>query len=138
MLNRLTTNNAEIGRHAARARMAAQRIDAQEPISADNSGRLQGDALRLESTTPIGLLSHQTGARTQRNTDTSGILGNRVSNLFFVQRFAQEQFPDNRPAVAPEVAASAYPSLAFDNDILLPGQAVPVDWYGNSRLDIRL
>lgn len=57
-------------------------------------------------------------------------------SLFAVQRYAQEEAPERRPRVPHGAGAAAYPSLSFDNDILLPGEAVPLDFAGGPRVDI--
>ena len=139
MLDRLTINTADVSRQAARAaKVAAQRISANEPVSADSSARLPHEPLRLESKNAIKGPSEETVAAARHSAKTPGILAPRVADLFLVQHFAQETFPAAHPAVRHEVAVAAYPSMASDNDILLPGQAIPLDWYGNSRLDVTL
>lgn len=123
--------------HAARAaRTAAQRIDAQEQVAAYKHSRLRRDPLRSELDEPTGRSNEETVADARYQRETAELLGYGATSLFFAQRFAQEEAPDIRPAVAHETAAAAYPSLAFDDDILLPGEAVPVGWYGTPRLDI--
>jgi len=123
--------------HAARAaRAAAQRNGANEPVTAYRSNRLRRDPLRSELGEPTDRSREEIRSRAQFQRETAELLGYGATNLFFVQRFAQEEDPDNRPSVAHETAAAAYPSLAFDDDILLPGEAVPVGWYGAPRLDI--
>ena len=126
-----------INEHAARAaRLAALRIAAHEPVSAYNRSSVRRAPVRSESDQPIDRLGDESRARTRHYRETPELLAHVSTNLFFVQRFAQEEAPSNRPAVAHETAASAYPSLDFDDDILLPGQAVPLGWLGNPRLDI--
>jgi len=123
--------------HAARvARTVAQRFAAHEPVAAYSSGRLRHDPSRADLGEPADRSPEQTQAEAQHYFESADLLGRSASSLFFVQRYAQEDDPANRPAVAHEIAASAYPSLAFDDDILLPGQAIPLGWYGNPRLDI--
>tara|TARA_R110002110_G_scaffold415612_2_gene651541 strand:- start:10045 stop:10413 length:369 start_codon:yes stop_codon:yes gene_type:complete len=45
------------------------------------------------------------------------------SPLFLAQYFAQETANAEGDAVVPAQAAAGYPSLGFDQDILLPGEA---------------
>lgn len=126
-----------LNRDAARvARGAAQRIAAHDGVAAYSSNRLRRDPLRSELGEPIDRTTEETRAEAWSHRETRELLGDRSTNLFFAQRFAQEEFPANRPSVAHEVAASAYPSLTFDDDILLPGEAVPMGWFGTPRLDI--
>ncbi len=123
--------------HATRAaRTAAQRIGAPEPVAAYGNNRLRRDPLRSELGDPVDRSGEETKAGARRFPETADILGHGASSLFFAQRYAQEEDPAIRPTVAHESAASAYPSLAFDDDILLPGEAIPLGWYGNLRLDI--
>lgn len=124
------------GPDARAARTAARRVGAHEQVAAYGSNRLRRDPLRHESGESVDRLTEEAGAEARYYRETPEILGRGASNLFYVQRFAQEEEPDMRPSVAPETAASAYPSLAFDDEILLPGEAVPLGWFGNSRLDI--
>lgn len=123
--------------HAARAaRTAAQRIGAQEPVSAYKHTRLRRDPLPSELGEPTDRTEEETRAEARYQHETAELLGYGATSLFFAQRYAQEENPDIRPSVTHETAAAAYPSLAFDDDILLPGEAVPLDWYSTSRLDI--
>ena len=123
--------------HAAHAaRTAAQRIGAPEPVAAYGNNRLRRDPLRSELGDPVDRSAEEPKADARRFPETADIFGRGASSLFFAQRYAQEEDPAIRPAVAHESAASAYPSLAFDDDILLPGEAIPVGWLGNPRLDI--
>ena len=123
--------------HAARAaRTAAQRVSAHEQVSAYGSNRLRRDPLRPQSGEPAERFTEEARAEAHFHRQTREILGRGATNLFYVQLYAQEEEPADRPSVAPETAASAYPSLAFDDDILLPGEAVPLGWFGNPRLDI--
>ena len=123
--------------HAARAaRTAAQRIDAQEQVTAYKHSRLRRDPLRSELGESTDRLDEETRSEARFQREAAEQLGFGATSLFFVQRFAQEEDPDIRPAVAHETAAAAYPSLSFDDDILLPGEAVPLGWYGTPRLDI--
>ncbi len=123
--------------HAARAaRTAAQRIGAPEPVAAYKYSRLRRDPLRSELGELTDRLDEETRAEARYQRATAELLGYGATSLFFVQRFAQEEDPDNRPPIAHEIAAAAYPSLPFDDDILLPGEAVPLGWYGAPRLDI--
>lgn len=123
--------------HAARAaRTAAQRIGAQEPVGAYKHNRLRRDPLRAELGESIERPNDETRAEARYQRESAEILGFGATSLFFVQRFAQEEDPDFSPSIAPEAAAAAYPSLPFDDDILLPGEAVPLGWYGAPRLDI--
>ncbi len=123
--------------HAARvARTAAQRLSASEPVAAYGSGRLRRDPLRSETGEPNDHSAEESKAESRYYRDSPEVLGRAATNLFFVQRFAQEENPPSGPSIAHEQATAAYPSLAFDDDILLPGEAVPVGWFGNPRLDI--
>lgn len=45
------------------------------------------------------------------------------SPLFLAQYFAQETAKSGGDAVVPAHATAGYPSLGFDQDILLPGEA---------------
>ena len=125
--------------HAARvARTAAQRIAAHEPVAAFSNNRLRRDPLRSElgeTTDPSDAESKSQG-EARLSSETAGVVGWGGTSLFFAQFYAQEVDPSDRPAVAPRTAASAYPSLAFDDDILLPGEAIPLGWLGTPRLDI--
>ncbi len=123
--------------HATRvARSAAQRLAAREPVAAYGSGRLRRDPLRSETGEPIDHSTEESKAESRYYRDSPEVFGRAATNLFFVQRFAQEEDPASGPAVGHEQATAAYPSLAFDDDILLPGEAVPVGWFGTPRLDI--
>jgi hypothetical protein len=116
--------------------MAAQRIGAPEPVAAYKYSRLRRDPLRSELGELTDRLDEETRAEARYQRATAELLGYGATSLFFVQRFAQEEDPDNRPPIAHEIAAAAYPSLPFDDDILLPGEAVPLGWYGAPRLGI--
>jgi len=123
--------------HAARAaRTAAQRISAQEQVTAYKHSRLRRDPLRSELGEAADRTNEETRAEARYQREAAELLGYGATSLFFVQRFAQEEAPDIRPSVTHETAAAAYPSLAFDDDILLPGEAVPLGWYSTPRLDI--
>ncbi len=123
--------------HATRAaRTAAQRYADREPVAAYSGGRLRRDPLRSEVGEPLDRPTEEPRSKTQYYRDAPELFSGAATNLFFVQQFAQEEFPSNRPAVVHEQAAAAYPSLDFDDDILLPGEAVPLGWFGNPRLDI--
>jgi len=123
--------------HAARAaRTAAQRIDAQEPVGAYKHNRLRRDPLRSELGEPTERSGEEPRVEARYQREAAELLGYGATSLFFTQRFAQEEVPDFRPSVAHEIGAAAYPSLPFDDDILLPGEAVPLGWYSTSRVDI--
>jgi hypothetical protein len=57
------------------------------------------------------------------------------SPLFLAQYFAQETAKTEGDAVVPAHAAAGYPSLGFDQDILLPGEATAFATDG-PRVDI--
>lgn len=123
--------------HAARAaKTAAHRLGEREPVSAYGGSRLRRDPLRSEVGEPPERPVEEPRSKTQYYRDTAELFSGGATNLFFVQRFAQEENPSNRPGVVHGQAAAAYPSLDFDDDILLPGEAVPLGWFGNPRLDI--
>jgi hypothetical protein len=124
------------GNAARFARTAAQRISAQQPVAAYGSNRLRHDPVRSELGEPVDQSNEESKGKARQYAETTDILGRGTTSLFFVQRYAQEEDPAIRPAVGPETAASAYPSLAFDHDILLPGEAIPLGWLGAQRLDI--
>jgi hypothetical protein len=124
------------GHNARAARIAAQRFGAHDPLSANGNSRLRRDPLRAEAGEAADRSSEDIRAQARYHPESPEVFGGSATSLFFAQRFAQEEDPDNRPPVAHEVAAAAYPSLAFDDDILLPGEAVPVGWFGTPRLDI--
>ena len=129
--------NDPVHGHAARvARTAAPRSADREPVAAYGGGRLRRDPLRSELGAPVDRPTEEPRAQTRYYGDSPDALGRAATNLFFVQMFAQEEDPSNRPAVAHEQATAAYPSLGFDDEILLPGDAVPLGWFGNPRLDI--
>jgi hypothetical protein len=111
-------------------------LAAREPVAAYGSGRLRRDPLRSETGEPIDHSTEESKAESRYYRDSPEVFGRAATNLFFVQRFAQEEDPASGPAVGHEQATAAYPSLAFDDDILLPGEAVPVGWFGTPRLDI--
>jgi hypothetical protein len=85
---------------------------------------------------PFDRPTEEPRAQTRYYGDTADALGRAATNLFFVQMFAQQEDPPNRPSVVHEQATAAYPSLGFDDEILLPGDTVPLGWFGNPRLDI--
>ncbi len=123
--------------HAVRAaREAAQRAAEHDPAAAYTHGRLRRDALRPELGEPVERTAEDPRAPVRTPIDARELLGRATTGLFFVQRFAQEEIPAGRPATPYETAAAAYPSLDFDDDILLPGEAVPVGWVSAPRLDI--
>lgn len=123
--------------HAAHAaRKAAYRPADQEPANAYSSNRLRRDPLRPEMGEGPDRSTEESQNKTQYYRDAAEVFGHTTTNFFFVQRFAQEEYPAENPAVAHGQATAAYPSLDFDDDILLPGDAVPLGWFGNPRLDI--
>ncbi len=123
--------------HAARAaRTAAQRIAAQEQLVAHRNNRFLREPLHSESDDPVERSADEGKTKASAYRDSLDVVSQGTTNLFFVQRYAQEEVPLSRPSVAHETAASAYPSLDFEDDILLPGEAVPLGWSSAPRLDI--
>jgi len=127
------------GQTAPGARPPAPRFDARDPLSAHGNSRLRRDPLQADRSAVRDRPrdDHKTGAH--GHTDSAEVFGRSATSLFFTQLFAQEapeEGPAGRPSVAHETAAAAYPSLRFDDDILLPGETVPLGWLGAPRLDI--
>ena len=123
--------------HATRAaRTAAQRVSEHQPVAAYSSNRLRRDPLRSELGEPVDQANEEGKSEARYFSETRDIWGRGATSLFFAQQYAQEEDPAIRPAVAHETGTSAYPSLAFDDDILLPGEAIPLGWLGAQRLDI--
>lgn len=117
------------------ARTAAQRIGAHDPVTS-YSARVRRDFSRSELGEPVDRSDEEAKGRRPRFAETPDILGHGATSLFTAQRYAQEEDPAVRPAVSHEAGTGAYPSLAFDDDILLPGEAIPLGWHGTPRLDI--
>ena len=118
------------------ARTATQRSPAHEPVAAYSGSRVRRDLTRAELGQPVEHSVDERENQSRGYEDTTDILGRGASSLFLAQHYAQEVDPADRPAIGPESAASAYPSLAFDDDILLPGEAIPLGWHSTPRLDI--
>jgi hypothetical protein len=94
------------------------------------------DLSRSELGEPVDRSDEESKGGSPRFAKTSDLLGQGATSLFFAQRYAQEEDPASRPAVSHELGTGAYPSLAFDDDILLPGEAIPLGWSSAPRLDI--
>ena len=122
--------------NAQRAARAAQRIGAQEPVNAYGNNRVRRDPLRSETVEPVDHRDARPQVPARHDGENVAFSGHRAASLFFVQRFAQEEAADGQPGFAHERAVSNYPSLDFDGDILLPGEAVPVGWTDQPRLDL--
>ena len=60
----------------------------------------------------------------------------RPSSAFFAQYLSQEALPDDTPPVGAAAGAAKYPSLGFDSEIFLPGEAIPTSSGPTRRLDI--
>ncbi|NKB47847.1 MAG: hypothetical protein GKS02_00635 [Alphaproteobacteria bacterium] len=91
---------------------------------------------RSELGEPVDRSDEEPKGSARHFAETPDILGQGATSLFFAQLYAQEEDPSAGPVVDHETGASAYPSLAFDDDILLPGEAVPLGWLDRPRLDI--
>lgn len=129
-------HNPSNGNEARVARTATPRIPAHEPVDAYRNSRLRRDLSRSETGEPVERRDDEAAPKARPYRETSEIFEPGTTNLFFAQRFAQEENPANHPSVAHEIGAAAYPSLTFDDDILLPGEAVPLGWLDRPRLDI--
>ena len=125
-----------IGQVQRVARTAAQRHADRDPVAANGGSRLRRDPLRSEIAEILDRAAEETRTDSRYYREQPEVFGRATTNLFFVQQFAQEENPPSAPAIAHEQATSAYPSLGFDDDILLPGDAVPQGWFGTPRLDI--
>jgi hypothetical protein len=109
---------------------------AHEPVAAYSGSRVRRDLTHAELGDRVDRSGDEPKTQDRSYEDTTDVLGRGAANLFMAQYYAQEVAPSDRPAVAPESAAAAYPSLAFDDDILLPGEAIPLGWHSAPRLDI--
>lgn len=113
-----------------------RRVDPQAPVAAERGGRSPRAVTRpvWDQTTDQGDAQPRSSTRYPYGDPRRP--ARLATDLFFVQRYAQEDSPPQRPAVAHGVAAAAYPSLSFENDIWLPGEAIPMDRNDRPRLDI--
>lgn len=124
------------GPDALAARTAARRVDGHEPVAAERGDRSRRAATRPVWDETIDQRRGQPPRSAHYQFGDPRRPARLATDLFFVQRFAQEDSPPQRPAVAHGAAAAAYPSLTFDDDIWLPGEAVPLGWNDRPRLDI--
>lgn len=58
------------------------------------------------------------------------------TSAFFAQHLSQEALPDDTPTVGHAAGAAKYPSLGFESEIFLPGQAISASGGAVRRLDI--
>jgi hypothetical protein len=58
------------------------------------------------------------------------------TSAFFAQHLSQETLPDDTPTVGHAAGAAKYPSLGFETEIFLPGEAISASTGPARRLDI--
>lgn len=112
------------------------RFEAHDPLATRSNSRLRREPARADRGEVSDRSRGNTGTEAHGYREGVEVSGRSVTSLFFAQLFAQQENPGSRPPVAHEAGAAAYPSLSFDDDILLPGEAVPFGWSGAPRLDI--
>jgi len=118
------------------ARTVAQRADVHRRAAIADGGRVHPDAARADWEDIVDRQAQRRRGGLHEAYRDPRPSPRIAGDLFFIQRFAQEESPSARPSVAHETAAAAYPSLSFDTEILLPGEAIPLDWIERPRLDI--
>lgn len=111
-------------------------MGAQEPVDAYGGNRLRRDLSRSEISEPVDRRPENAAVPHPLGGPAADTVEYGAGSLFFAQQFAQEDVPENGAGVIHERGVAAYPSLDFDGDIFLPGQAVPLGWTGGPRLDI--
>lgn len=116
--------------HAPVASATAWRIESTTaaPFSEDRDGpRTRGRANGFEQARAQTILppdhgeSGPRGARRPRAEDNPAYW---PTAAFFAQHLSQEALPDDGPPIGPASGAAHYPSLAFDSDIILPGETL--------------
>lgn len=118
------------------ARTAAQRLAAHEPVAAFRGSRVRRELSRAELGDSIDQSREDRQFQGRAADETTKLGGRGASSLYLAQYYAQEIDPSDRPEATFASGVSAYPSLAFDDDILLPGEDIPLAWRRTPRLDI--
>lgn len=75
-------------------------------------------------------------ARGQRQTRPQDDRAFWPTSAFFAQHLSQEALPDDTPTIGHAAGAAKYPSLGFQTEIFLPGQASSASTGAVRRLDI--